>query len=141
MKTTKLRPVHGYFRMETTMHADYAPVLSQSPRIARDSLVRRLADLRAAGRRSTGSTRRSGSSRRHRLPPTRAARLSRSRGVFFAPGKRTLSIVVLAAALFALVATLGTPKVVDSATFNANAGPRLVASASLAPPPLAVLQR
>jgi len=123
------------------MHADYAPILSRHPRIARDSLVRRLADLRAAGPRSTGNARRSASSRRHHLPPTRAARSSRSRGVFFAPGKRTLSLVVLAAALFALVAMLGTPKVVDSATFNANAGPRLIASASLAPPPIAVLQR
>ena len=65
--------------------------------------------------------------------PTRAARSSRSRGVFFAPGKRLLSGVVIAAALFTLAAMLGTTKVVDSATFNANAGPRLVASASLAP--------
>jgi hypothetical protein len=30
---------------------------------------------------------------------------------------------------------------VDSATFNANAGPGLVASASLAPPPIAALKR
>lgn len=123
------------------MHADYAPILSRRPRIAGDSPVRRFADLRAAGRRSSGNASRSASSRLHRLPPTRAARSSRSRGVFFAPGKRTLSFVVLAAALFALVTMLGTPKVVDSVTFNANAGPRLIASASLAPPPIAILQR
>jgi hypothetical protein len=52
-----------------------------------------------------------------------------------------LSVVVLAAACFTLAAMLGTAKVVDSATFNANAGPRLVASASLAPAPIAALPR
>jgi len=74
------------------------------------------------------------------LPPTRAARSSRRRGGFFEPGKRALSFVVLGAALLALAAMLGTTTVIDSATFNANAGPRLVASASLAPPPIVALR-
>jgi hypothetical protein len=52
-----------------------------------------------------------------------------------------LSAVVIAAALFTLAAMLGTTKVVDSATFNANAGPRLFASASLAPAPILALSR
>jgi hypothetical protein len=51
-----------------------------------------------------------------------------------------LSVAVVAAALFALAAMLGTARVIDSPTFNANAGPRLVASASLAPAPIAALQ-
>ncbi|MEP6996144.1 MAG: hypothetical protein ABI900_00770 [Betaproteobacteria bacterium] len=123
------------------MNANFALTLFRRPRISRESLIRGLAELRAAGRRASGSARREAPSRRYRLPPTRAARSSRSRGVFFAPGKRMLSVVFLAAALFALAATLGTAKVVDSATFNANAGPRLVASASLAPPAILVLRR
>jgi hypothetical protein len=98
-------------------------------------------ELRAAGRRASENARRDAPSRRYRLPPTRAARSSRSRGVFFAPGKRLLSAVVIAAALFTLAAMLGTTTVVDSATFNANAGPRLVASASLAPAPILALTR
>jgi hypothetical protein len=125
------------------MHADFAPKLSR-PFIARESLPRgrfELRELHATDRRVSGSARRDAPSRRYRLPPTRAARSSRSRGVFFAPGKRLLSAVVIAAALFTLAAMLGTTKVVDSATFNANAGPRLVASASLAPAPILALTR
>jgi hypothetical protein len=98
-------------------------------------------ELRAAGRRASENARRDAPSRRYRLPPTRAARSSRSRGVFFAPGKRLLSAVVIAAALFTVAAMFGTTAVVDSATFNANAGPRLVASASLAPAPILALTR
>jgi len=98
-------------------------------------------ELRAAGRRASETARRDAPSRRYRLPPTRAARSSRSRGVFFAPGKRLLSAVVIAAALFTMAAMFGTATVVDSATFNANAGPRLVASASLAPAPILALTR
>ncbi|MEO8566858.1 MAG: hypothetical protein ABI541_10790 [Betaproteobacteria bacterium] len=98
-------------------------------------------ELRAAGRRASETARRDAPSRRYRLPPTRAARSPRGRGVFFAPGKRMLSAVVIAAALFTLAAMLGTTAVVDSATFNANAGPRLVASASLAPAPILALSR
>jgi hypothetical protein len=98
-------------------------------------------ELRAAGRRAWENARRDAPSSRYCLPPTRAARSPRSRGVFFAPGKRTLSAVVIAVALFTLAAMLGTTTVVDSATFNANAGPRLVASASLAPAPILVLSR
>jgi hypothetical protein len=98
-------------------------------------------ELRAAGRRASENARRDAPSRRYRLPPTRAARSSRSRGVFFAPGKRLLSAVVMAVTLFTLAAMLGTTTVVDSASFNANAGPRLVASASLAPAPILALTR
>jgi len=98
-------------------------------------------ELRAAGRRASETARRDAPSRRYRLPPTRAARSSRSRGVFFAPGKRLLSAVVIAAALFTMAAMFGTATVVDSAPFNANAGPRLVASASLAPAPILALTR
>jgi hypothetical protein len=122
------------------MHADFAPNLPHPP-IARGDPPYGLFERHAAERRAPGSARRDASSRRYRLPPTRAARSSRSRGVFFAPGKRMLSAVVIAAALFTMAAMLGTTKVVDSATFNANAGPRLVASASLAPAPILALTR
>ena len=114
------------------------------PLIARASLPRggyENRELRAAGRRASENARRDAPSRRYRLPPTRAARSSRSRGVFFAPGKRLLSAVVIAVALFTMAAMFGTATVVDSATFNANAGPRLVASASLAPAPILALTR
>jgi hypothetical protein len=122
------------------MHADFAPKLTH-PLIARESLSNRLFDSSAAGRRAAGRACRDTPSHRYRVAPTRAARSSRSRGVFFAPGKRLLSAVVIAAALFTLVAMLSTTAVVDSAAFNANAGPRLVASASLAPAPILALTR
>jgi hypothetical protein len=125
------------------MHADFAPKLPH-PLIARESLPNGECENReflASGRPASGRAHRDAPPRRYRLPPTRAARSSRSRGVFFAPGKRLLSGVVIAAALFTLAAMLGTTKVVDSATFNANAGPRLVASASLAPAPILALTR
>ena len=124
------------------MYTDFANL--PHPLIARESRSRNgyeNRELRAAGRRVSENARRDGPSRRDRLPPTRAARSPRSRGVFFAPGKRMLSAVVIAAALFTLAAMLGTSTVVDSATFNANAGPRLVASASLAPAPILSLSR
>jgi hypothetical protein len=120
------------------MHADFATIPFRRPRTVRVSLLRGLADPRRAARRASRNARRDAPSRRYRLPPTRAARSSRSRGVFLAPGKRMLSVAVAAAALFALAAMLGTTRVIDSPTFNANAGPRLVASASLAP--IAALQ-
>jgi hypothetical protein len=125
------------------MYTDFAYNLPH-PLNVRESLARggyENRELRAAGRRASENARRNAPSRRYRLPPTRAARSSRSRGVFFAPGKRLLSAVVIAAALFTLAAMLGTTTVVDSATFNANAGPRLVASASLAPAPILALTR
>ena len=122
------------------MHAAFALTPPRRPRIARESLLRGLA-VRRAGRRAPGSGRGDAPLLRHRLPPTRAARSSRSRGVFFAPGKRMLSGVVVAVAMFALAAMLGTTRVVDSAGFVANAGPRLVASASLAPAPIAPVSR
>ena len=125
------------------MYTNFAPNLPH-PLDARESLPLggyRNREFRAAGRRASENARRDAPSRRYRLPPTRAARSSRSRGVFFAPGKRLLSAVMIAAALFTLAAMLGTTTVVDSATFNANAGPRLVASASLAPAPILALTR
>jgi hypothetical protein len=125
------------------MVTDFATNLPH-PLNARRSLPRsgyESRELRATGRRASENARRDGPSRRYRLPPTRAARSPRSRGVFFAPGKRMLSTVVVAAALFTLAAMLGTTTVVDSASFNANVGPRLVASASLAPSPILALSR
>ena len=123
------------------MHAAFALTPPRRPRIARESLPRGFAVLRAAGRRAPGNARRHAPSICHRLPPTRAARASRSCGVFFAPGKRMLSGVLVAVALLALAAMLGTTRVVDSASFIANAGPRLVASASLAPAAIASVSR
>jgi hypothetical protein len=125
------------------MYTDFA-YNPPHPLNVRESLARggyENRELRAAGRRASENARRDAPSRRYRLPPTRAARSSRSRGVFFAPGKRLLSAVVIAAALFTVAAMFGTTAVVDSATFNANAGPRLVASASLAPAPILALTR
>jgi hypothetical protein len=125
------------------MYTDFAYNLPH-PLNVRESLARggyENRELRAARRRASETARRDAPSRRYRLPPTRAARSSRSRGVFFAPGKRLLSAVVIAAALFTMAAMFGTATVVDSATFNANAGPRLVASASLAPAPILALTR
>lgn len=125
------------------MYTDFASNLCH-PLKARRALSRsgyEIRDLPATGLRASENARRDGPSRRYRLPPTRAARSPRSRGVFFAPGKRMLSAVVVAAALFTLAAMLGTTTVVDSASFNANAGPRLVASASLAPAPFLAVSR
>jgi hypothetical protein len=122
------------------MNANYAMTPLRHPRAPRQSLLHGLTLLRPAARRPRGEFHRDAPSRRHRLPPTRAARSSRSRGVFLAPSKRMLSVAVAAAALFALAAMLGTARVIDSPTFNANAGPPLVASASLAPAPIAALQ-
>jgi len=125
------------------MYTDFTSNLPH-PLSVRQSLARggyENRELRAAGRRASETARRDAPSLRYRLPPTRAARSSRSRGVFFAPGKRLLSAVVIAAALFTMAAMFGTATVVDSATFNANAGPRLVASASLAPAPILALTR
>ena len=75
--------------------------------------------------------------RRHRLPPTRAARPSRSRGVFLAPHPRTLSAVLLAVAALTLATLLGTANVVGSHALAANPGPQLFASASIVPSGLA----
>ena len=125
------------------MYTDFASNPTH-PLNARESMPRSgyaNREPRPAARRASENARRDAPSRRHRLPPTRAARSPRSRGVFFAPGKRMLSAVVIAAALFTLAAMLGTTTVVDSATYNANAGPRLVASASLAPAPILTLTR
>jgi len=125
------------------MYTDFASN-PPHPLNARESLPRSgyaHRELRPAGRRASENARRDAPSRRHRLPPTRAARSPRSRGVFFAPGKRLLSAVVMAVTLFTLAAMLGTTTVVDSASFNANTGPRLVASASLAPAPILALTR
>ena len=125
------------------MYTDFTSNLPH-PLSVRQSLARggyENRELCAAGRRASENARRDAPSRRYRLPPTRAARSSRSRGVFFAPGKRLLSAVVMAVTLFTLAAMFGTATVVDSATFNANAGPRLVASASLAPAPILALTR
>ncbi|HEY2863149.1 MAG TPA: hypothetical protein VGK37_05985 [Casimicrobiaceae bacterium] len=111
------------------------------PRVARESPIRELPDRRTVGHRSAGRVRRDARSRRHSLPPTRAARSSRSRGVFFSVLRRALSVAAMAVAMLAVAAMLGTAKFVDSTALNDNAGPRLVASASLAPPPFAAPRR
>ena len=121
------------------MNADHAITAFGRARATRHSPGQTL--KRPASRPTHENFHRDAPSRRYRLPPTRAARSSRSRGVFFAPGKHALSAVVAAAAVIVLGAVLGTARFVDSATFNANAGPGLVASASLAPPPIAALKR
>jgi hypothetical protein len=123
------------------MNADYAMTISRRPRAIRASALRGPTPLRPSGRRPTGNFHRDAPSRRYRLPPTRAARSPRSRGVFFAPGKRAISVAVVAVALAVVGAMLGTAKFVDSAAFNANAGPRLFASTSLAPPPITAPRR
>ena len=75
--------------------------------------------------------------RRHRLPPTRAARPSRSRGVFLTPRRGMLSAVLLGLLALTLATLLGTANVVGSHTLAANPGPQLFASTSIVPSELA----
>jgi hypothetical protein len=119
--------------MEKAMHHHFEPGISPQFRTAREPAMRGFSVHSPVSARATVRAALDRPSRRYRLPPTRAARLSRSRGVFLAPGKRTLSAVVLAAALVALAVALCTAKLVDSTAFSVNPGPRLVASASVAP--------
>jgi hypothetical protein len=79
------------------------------------------------------------------LPPTRAARMPRSRGVFSRanepPKKQSawrradLSIVALAVAVVAIVSALivGAPTAVMDGAFNHNPGPAIVGAASVPP--------
>ena len=123
------------------MNHDFAQIIPRRLRGAHEPTRRGFAVPHALSvSRAPRSVRAEQPSRRHRLPPTRAARPSRSRGVFLAPGRRTLSNVLLAAALVALAALFGTASVVDSASFNANPGPQLVATASMVPSQLAALR-
>lgn len=48
--------------------------------------------------------------------------------------------MLLVAALVAFATLFGTANVVGSNAFNANPGPRLIASASIAPPQVAALR-
>lgn len=80
-----------------------------------------------------------------RLPPTRAARTPRSRGVFLAmlkptPGARRrrladLTIAALAVAVVAISSALimGAPATIMGAALNFNPGPGIVGSASVPP--------
>ena len=81
-----------------------------------------------------------------RLPPTRAARASRGRGVFLEDSDKgkgrgrprwievPVAIVALAIAAFALLVCINAPSVVASGAFGPNQGPAIVAAASVAPP-------
>ena len=80
-----------------------------------------------------------------RLPPTRAARTLRSRGVFLAIVKPTqgarkrrladLAIAALAVAVVAIASALimGAPATIMGAALNLNPGPGIVGSASVPP--------
>jgi hypothetical protein len=82
-----------------------------------------------------------------RFPPTRAARASRSRGVFLKDSDRIASprrsrwleplavVGTLVVAVLALAVCVNTSSTVASAAFGAaNPGPAIVAAASVAPP-------
>jgi len=73
----------------------------------------------------------------HRLPPTRAARPARSRGVFFGGRRRSrlghwiLNAVCVAVATLAIAASAHFAQpAFDAAASNGNAGPGLLASAT-----------
>jgi hypothetical protein len=76
----------------------------------------------------------------HRLPPTRAARPARSRGIFFAGGwhsrlgrwARHAGCIALATLVLATSAHFAVPAFNAAAT-NGNAGPELLASATRTP--------
>jgi hypothetical protein len=81
-----------------------------------------------------------------RLPPTRAARASRGRGVFWEEPDEVMSaarsrwveasvaFVALAVAAVAMAVCVNAPSVVAGAAFGTNPGPAIVAAASVAPP-------
>jgi hypothetical protein len=81
-----------------------------------------------------------------RFPPTRAARVSRSRGVFLAEpseapsGERSRWVDALgmlgamAVAALALAVCVNTTSVLATAAFGANSGPTIAAAASVVPP-------
>lgn len=76
----------------------------------------------------------------HPLPPTRAARQTRSRGVFFQrsgaarPGRWIVSALFVAAVTVSIVASAHFAEpAFDAAVISNNAGPALVASTSQPP--------
>jgi len=81
-----------------------------------------------------------------RLPPTRAARASRSRGVFLEVPAEVVNderanwievpvaIIALAVAAFALAVCFRASSIVAGPTVGINPGPAIVAAASVAPP-------
>jgi len=84
----------------------------------------------------------------HPLPPTRAARPPRSRGVFLAAsahsqlGHRLVSVLCIAVAAVSIVAAAEFAEPLLNARFvSANTGPALVASTMRAPAFLTALQR
>lgn len=77
-----------------------------------------------------------------RFPPTRAARASRSRGVFLDDRDNSgrsrwievpVALVALAVAAFAVVVCLNASWLVAGPSLGANPGPGIVAAASVAP--------
>ncbi|HEV3240996.1 MAG TPA: hypothetical protein VG429_11410 [Casimicrobiaceae bacterium] len=88
-----------------------------------------------------------GSAPNHRLPPTRAARPTRSRGVFFGSRRSRLGQWIATAVCVALVslsvvasAHFAEPAF-DAAAISANVGPELLASATRTPSFLAARVR
>lgn len=75
------------------------------------------------------------------LPPTRAARPARSRGVFFGAGRHSRLGRWVSNALFAVLVTLSiiasahfAVPAFEAAAVNSNIGPELLASATRPPP-------
>jgi hypothetical protein len=113
---------------------------THSPPPAADTMQGVFVSQDALRDRGAASAAAPGSPPADRLPPTRAARLARSRGVFFALCSRArlghwvrqsvgfvvATLVLVASAQFALPAF-------DAATANGNPGPALLASATSAP--------
>jgi hypothetical protein len=79
-----------------------------------------------------------------RFPPTRAARASRSRGLFLEEPDMGLgrsrwvevlgALAALVVTALALAVCVNTTSVVAGAAFGANPGPAIIAAASVAPP-------
>ncbi len=98
-------------------------------------------------RRTDSSAAVTGSAPEHRLPPTRAARPTRSRGVFFGDRRSRLGHWIATTVCVALVtlsvvasAHFAEPAF-DAASISANVGPELLASATRTPSFLAVRVR
>lgn len=80
-----------------------------------------------------------------RFPPTRAARASRSRGVFLGEAEEAMNegrvrwievpvaLVALAAAAFMLVVCVNASSIVAGPSIGSNPGPAIVAAASVPP--------
>jgi hypothetical protein len=85
-----------------------------------------------------------------RLPPTRAARAPRSRGIFFGRGGSTgpkkhhvvrASLTALMLGVCGILLAVFASRSISGVTLNANPGPGIVASASVAPAFMTPLKR